>query len=74
MTLHMTKNPFMRKALWVGAVTYFIIFIRGLYYGYTLLGKLPTSGIVVGEILNASILISFIWSLRKTYARGPLAR
>ena len=56
-----------RKALWGGAVVYCAVFVRGLYYGYASLGKLPTSGIAVGKIVNASILVTVVWCLRKTY-------
>jgi len=60
------------KPLWVLAITYFLIFIVGLYYGCIYFGKLPTAGIVIGEILNASILISLVNLILKTYRRGPL--
>jgi len=59
-----------QRILWVSAAVYVVIFVRGLVYGYSMIGEIPTAAIAVGEILNASILATIISQLWKTYHQG----
>ena len=60
------------KWLWVGAGTYFLIFLNGLRIGFAYIGQIPLVAVILAEVLNASILAVFLLEIRKIYRRiGP---
>jgi len=59
-----------RPTLLVGTIVYSAIFIYGLAYGYSQLGKLPTISIVVGEVVNTTMLPGVLNSVRRSYLQN----
>jgi hypothetical protein len=57
------------KWLWIGVGLYSLIFVNGLRLGLANVGELPLVGIVLAEVLNGAILVTFILTLRKVYKR-----
>lgn len=55
------------KLLWIGGGTYFLIFLNGLRLGFAYAGELPTSVIILGELLNCAILAVIVLEIRKIY-------
>lgn len=51
------------RALWVGAVTYFLIFLNGLRYW----GQVPLIIEILGTLLNLAIVTFLVTSIRKAY-------
>jgi hypothetical protein len=62
-----TGGNLRHPALLFSAIFYSGIFLYGLAYGYSQLGKLSTVSIVVGELVNTGMLIAVLNSLRKAY-------
>jgi hypothetical protein len=54
------------RALWVGAVTYFLILLNGLRYW----GHVPLIIEILGTLLKLAILTLIVTSIRKSYKRG----
>ena len=57
------------KLLWIGAGLYSLIFLNGLRLGLENAGELPLVSIILGEVLNGTILATIIFTLRKVYKR-----
>src|SRR5882762_12030277 len=57
------------KLLWIGAGLYSLIFLNGLRLGLENAGELPLVSIILGEVLNGTILATIIFTLRKVYNR-----
>jgi uncharacterized integral membrane protein len=57
------------KGLWIGVALYSLIFLNGLRLGLAYVDRLPLVVIVLGEILNGSILTAFILEIRKVNRR-----
>jgi len=57
------------KGLWIGAALYSLIFLNGLRLGLAYVDRLPFVVIVLGEVLNGSILTVFILEIRKVNRR-----
>lgn len=55
------------KLLWIGGAGYFLIFLNGLRLGFAYAGELPTSVIILGELLNGTILAVIVFEIRKIY-------
>jgi uncharacterized integral membrane protein len=53
------------RLLWVGLITYFLIMLNALRYVSTT----PYQFVIVGALVNASILAAFIFEMRKIYRR-----
>jgi hypothetical protein len=55
------------KWLWMGAGLYSLIFLNGLRLGLTLRSEPPPLAIFLAEVLNGSILATFVLSIRGIY-------
>jgi hypothetical protein len=59
-----------RPTLLFGTIVYSAIFIFGIAYGYSQLGKLPVVSIIVAELVNATMLVAVLNSVRKAYLQN----
>ena len=57
------------KWLWMGAGLYSLIFLNGLRLGLAYAGRLPLLVIFFAEVLNGTILATFLLSIREIYRR-----
>jgi hypothetical protein len=57
------------KLAWIGAGTYFLIFLNGLRLGFTYAGEVPVLVIILGELLNGAILTVIVLEIRKIYRK-----
>jgi hypothetical protein len=51
------------RLLWVGLVTYFLIFVNSARY----LTSSPYQVVIVGSLINAGMITVFVVALRKAY-------